>query len=398
MKEDWTKFKDDLEKNLAAASLQNVEDMDEYGLKLNNAVVSALECGVGRRRVGEGDGKQKEYPVRVRKVLQANKKAVAEWRSARSRVTKDPSEVNRALLAKAEIEKTLKSEKTEAAMVRFWNRRRSKVLEDMAEKTVKAGKLFWKHVVNKEVKPVSFGKLEDSESGEMVESQQELKRVVEVFLKNLFQGQFVPFEGRPVTEEDLEQEIGGGVADADVTLEEEFTVKEVLGIVKTLKNNKAMGVDHIPAEAIKNGPDVLVSHLVKLFNWIRESGRVPEVWKTGRVVLVHKPGDKTDMGNYRPLTVIAAFSALFGKTLCARLTAVVESKGVLGELQQGFRKGRCGADNTFVLNTILMMCTAKKLKPHLAFIDIKKVADWKDDLERLALYFGYVVTGNIGWP
>ena len=54
-------------------------------------------------------------------------------------------------------------------------------------------------------------------------------------------------------------------------------------------------------------------------------------------------------------------------------TVVVEEMGVLGEVQQGFRKGRCGADNSFVLHTILQQCAAKGRQPHMAFIDIQKV-------------------------
>ena len=146
-------------------------------------------------------------------------------------------------------------------------------------------------------------------------------------------------------------------------------------MIKKLKNCKAMGTDEIPNEAIKNGTDILVQKLTQLFNMIQKTGKCPEVFKTGRIVLVPKPGDSADMTNYRPLTVISSVSGLLSKVLNERLTREVERRNLLGEIQQGFRKGRSGEDNTFVLNNILMMCSAKKWKPNLAFVDIKKAYD-----------------------
>jgi hypothetical protein len=134
-------------------------------------------------------------------------------------------------------------------------------------------------------------------------------------------------------------------------------------------------VDEIPAEALKNAPEELWEALTDLFNLIQKEGTAPEVWKTGRVVMVAKPGDPMELGNYRPLTVINSVSGLFSKVLNGRLTEEVEVRGFLGEIQQGFRKGRSGAENNFVLNTILAMCAAKGKKPHMAFIDIKKAYD-----------------------
>ena len=141
------------------------------------------------------------------------------------------------------------------------------------------------------------------------------------------------------------------------------------------RQGKAKGVDLIPHEAIKNGSESLVEAVVELYNLIKEHGKVPEGWKEGRVVIIHKKGPVTDLVNYRPLTVLVCLSGLFSKVLNARLTKVVEEKNLLGEIQNGFRKGRSGADNNFVLHTILMKCSAKGIKPNLAFIDVRKAYD-----------------------
>ena len=61
-----------------------------------------------------------------------------------------------------------------------------------------------------------------------------------------------------------------------------------------------------------------------------------------------------------------------------RLTEVVESHNILGETQNGFRKGRSGMDSAFILNTVLWKSLAKNRKSHLAFLDITKAYDSVD--------------------
>ena len=174
-------------------------------------------------------------------------------------------------------------------------------------------------------------------------------------------------------EENAEEQAQVEKNETDSRLVQDFTGREVSLMIGRLKNSKAMGEDAVPNEALKNSTPEFVEGIAKLFNNVKNEGKAPKIWKVGRLVLVHKKGALTDMGNYRPLTVIVAMSGLFSRVLNERLTEVVEDKKILGEVQQGFRRGRRGADNTFVLNTIVMKGVATGKKPHLAFLDIKKV-------------------------
>ena len=79
-----------------------------------------------------------------------------------------------------------------------------------------------------------------------------------------------------------------------------------------------------------------------------------------------------DAYNYRPLTVLNSVAGLYTKLLNARLVEVVEAHGLLGQVQNGFRKGRSGADCGFILNTVLWKSSALRKKPHLAFLDLQK--------------------------
>ena len=385
---DWTKFKTVQGKLLKEIPKKEWERVEPLGDTLNNILVKAMQEGVG-----ESNGKERKpwkYPAEVRKEMMKLKEKRSSWRALRSEMTKNPTNNIRHEMAEKKIKADRQEDKVEQVMAKFWSKKKTKIREKLSEGGVASTKLFWSYVVDKTRSGQSFPYVQDLKSGEIKSDQKEVKEIVEEFLKNLFHGSFNPVETRAATEADLMEEgdhrvveegvekVGNEAAStnptADKRLEQDFTEREVSRMIGKLKNCKAMGVDKIPNEAIKNSCPEFVSAIVKLFNNIRKEGNAPKVWKVGRLVLLHKKGAMTDMGNYRPLTVIVAMSGLFSRVLNERLTEVVEDNEILGEVQQGFRRGRRGADNTFVLNTIIMKGTATRKPPHLAYLDIKKVA------------------------
>ena len=62
--------------------------------------------------------------------------------------------------------------------------------------------------------------------------------------------------------------------------------------------NKAPGVDNIINEFLIISKDILIPILVKLFNVILESGKVPESWIRGIIIPIFKyKGETKDPGN-----------------------------------------------------------------------------------------------------
>ena len=158
-------------------------------------------------------------------------------------------------------------------------------------------------------------------------------------------------------------------------LESDFSVEEVSAMIKTLGNNKAAGHDDLVNEALKEAPPAFIQLLTKLYNMVRTRGKIPQAWKRGRIVLIHKKGPESDVYNYRPLTVIPCMCGTYSKLMNARLTRVVERHKLLGEVQNGFRKDRSGIDSAFILNSVLWKSMAKKRKVNLAFLDLEKAYD-----------------------
>ena len=79
-----------------------------------------------------------------------------------------------------------------------------------------------------------------------------------------------------------------------------------------------------------------------IFNKVLKEEKVPSAWKKGVVTALYKGGRKQELGNYRGITVNSSMYKLFTRILRRRLEEEVEERGILGEIQFGFRKDvRC---------------------------------------------------------
>ena len=75
-------------------------------------------------------------------------------------------------------------------------------------------------------------------------------------------------------------------------LDYRFTNDEVAAGIKTLKNKKAAGLDHIKNEMLKHSSSFTISCIVKLFNLILSNGYYPLEWRKGYIRPIFKGGDK----------------------------------------------------------------------------------------------------------
>jgi hypothetical protein len=68
------------------------------------------------------------------------------------------------------------------------------------------------------------------------------------------------------------------------------------------------------------------------------SGVFPDVWKTAKVKPLYKNGDKYDMRNYRPISIIPVFGKLLEGLMYNRTISFLYENKILSEAQNGFRK------------------------------------------------------------
>ena len=160
---------------------------------------------------------------------------------------------------------------------------------------------------------------------------------------------------------------------------QELTMDEMLMVIKETKTaNKSAGLSNIPPEFIKWASYEMKEYI---FDWICHMWReeiTPVESGKSTITMLHKKGDKSKIKNYRTLSVGCNVCKVFLKLIEKRMSKAVENCGLLGELQNGFRKGRSCHDNILVLDTIIELAKAKNKPLFAAFLDITKAYDRVD--------------------
>ena len=118
----------------------------------------------------------------------------------------------------------------------------------------------------------------------------------------------------------------------------EISLESVLKTVKSINPNKATGPDNIPNKVLKMAAEILSPSLTAIFNRSLSMGIYPDDWKMARVLPIFKSGDKEDIGNYRPISIISAISKVFGRLVHDQFYTYLSSNQLINPAyQSGFR-------------------------------------------------------------
>lgn len=162
-----------------------------------------------------------------------------------------------------------------------------------------------------------------------------------------------------------------------------ITSDEISKTIKSLKLNKAHGMDKVLNEHLKSSLDLMMPIYVKLFNLVFDSGIVPHNWLLGDILPIYKhKGDIKSPENYRPITLLSNLGKVFTAIISNRLSNFAEENDLISESQAGFRKGRSTTDNIFVINCLIEIFRSTKRKLYCTFVDFKQAFDrvWRDGL------------------
>ena len=74
-----------------------------------------------------------------------------------------------------------------------------------------------------------------------------------------------------------------------------------------------------PTKLLKMAASIVAPSLTAIFTKSILTGIYPTEWKTARVTPLLKKGVKSDLNNYRPISVIPVVSRVFEKIVCDQL-------------------------------------------------------------------------------
>ena len=115
------------------------------------------------------------------------------------------------------------------------------------------------------------------------------------------------------------------------------TATDVKHAIDGLSNSSSLGYNGITARMIKISAPAIVDILVYIFNISLSTGTFPEIWKRSITVPIHKKGNIFDMANYRPISLLPAFSKLLDKLINQQLSDYLETNSVITDAQHTYR-------------------------------------------------------------
>lgn len=157
------------------------------------------------------------------------------------------------------------------------------------------------------------------------------------------------------------------------------------------------GVDRIGYPMLQHLPAAMEEYLLEVLNQVWTTGKIPQRWKEGLVVPIPKADkDPTLPANLRPITLVSCVGKTLERMVNRRLIQLLETKGVFGARQHGFRSGH-GVDTYLAdLEEDINAAIQEGKHTEFALLDLAKAYDtaWRTPIVANLAKWG--IGGNMG--
>ena len=109
---------------------------------------------------------------------------------------------------------------------------------------------------------------------------------------------------------------------------------QVLCLFKKLNKPKGAGLDGISSRLILDCADLIAPQISIVFNSSLANGIFPDDWKSARVTPLFKHGERSDIDNYRQISVISIIGKVFERIIYNQLFAYLSDHSILSNKPQ----------------------------------------------------------------
>ena len=159
-----------------------------------------------------------------------------------------------------------------------------------------------------------------------------------------------------------------------IPVNEDFIYKELC----KLNPSKSTGTDNIPARFVKDAASVFKKPIGHIINLSIEKNVDPKDLKNARVVPLFKKNKRSEVGNYRPVSVLSVVSKILERAVYTQLEDYLVKKKLLFDFQSGFRSNFSTDSCLTYLTDYIKTQTSKGLYTGMLMLDLQKTFDTVD--------------------
>lgn len=253
--------------------------------------------------------------------------------------------------------------------------------EKEIEQGEKCTRYFFKKIVNKGGAILRLQK----ENGCTADTTTDIKETVENFYGELYSEKPVKMDIMEEVLKFIEQTV-----EDRVLLTQDFTRLELDKCIKSFKAGKSPGEDGLPLEFYLAFWDLLAPDLLAVFTDFERLDRLPDSFRIGIVKLLYKDKDKTDLKNWRPITLLNLDCKLFSKFLASRMCLFLE--GLIHPDQACAVQGRKITDSLVLIRDTI--CYARDRNNRLIVLNL----DFEKAFDRVSHQYLFQVLQKMGFP
>ena len=156
-----------------------------------------------------------------------------------------------------------------------------------------------------------------------------------------------------------------------------FTIQqvEVERILKNLHPTKAPGIDGLHPRILKEMAEVIAEPLTEIANISINTGELPSNWKDAIITPIFKKGDKSEPGNYRPVSLTSIFCKVIERIIITQIIEHIKENGHVCKEQHGFTTGRSVTTNILEALNIWTEALMHQIPIDILYLDYRKAFD-----------------------
>ena len=145
-------------------------------------------------------------------------------------------------------------------------------------------------------------------------------------------------------------------------------------IICKLDPNKAHDHDMISICMLKMSGDAIIEPLFKIFKNCLKCGIFPDDWEKGNIVPILKKGDKQNIKNYHPVSLLPICSKIFERIIYDNMLKYFFDNNLISPKQSGFRPDDSCINQLLSITHDIFTSFDNGLEVRGVFLDISKLS------------------------